>query len=266
MVAVTCKVAATTQRATIMAQRRMFSPQIVDSDAFLDMPISSQALYFHLGMRADDDGFVNPRKIMRTIGATDDDLKIIIAKRFVLPFENGVVVIKHWRMNNLVRKDWYKPTQYIEEKSKLFVKENSAYTLDSSQGNPVNELLTSSVTVRTRRLGKVRLGKVKKPQGSEIPSKDVVEVIDSFKPVNPSYELWFSNTSQRASIERMLKIHGKDRLLKVIAFLPVSNTIPYVPSVTEPYMLEKKWAELQAALIKTKNKELSNRTPNVAFT
>src|SRR3990167_11099146 len=120
-----------------MAQRRMFSPAIVESDAFLDMPASSQALYFHLGMYADDDGFVNPQKIMRMMNASADDLRVIVTKRFVLPFENGVVVIKHWRINNLIRKDWHKETQYIEEKSRLVIKDNGAYT------EIVNEPLTS---------------------------------------------------------------------------------------------------------------------------
>jgi hypothetical protein len=107
----------------------MFTMKIVDSDAFLDMPMSTQSLYFHLNMRADDDGFVNnPRKIQRMIGASDDDLKLLLAKRFILGFENGVVVIKHWRMHNLLRKDRYNPTQYIEEKSTLEIKEDGAYT------------------------------------------------------------------------------------------------------------------------------------------
>ena len=107
----------------------MFTMKIVDSDAFLDMPMSSQALYFHLNMRADDDGFVNnPKKIQRVIGASEDDLKLLLAKRFILGFENGVIVIKHWRMHNLLRKDRYNPTQYIEQKATLEVKEDGAYT------------------------------------------------------------------------------------------------------------------------------------------
>ena len=86
-----------------MAERRMFTKKIIDSDAFLDMPLSTQALYFHLNMRADDDGFVNnPKKICRMTGASEDDLRVLISKRFVLTFENGVIVIKHWRMHNLL--------------------------------------------------------------------------------------------------------------------------------------------------------------------
>ena len=87
-----------------MAEKRMFTQKIIDSDAFLDMPLSTQALYFHLNMRADDDGFINnPKRIQRTIGASDDDLKLLIAKRFVICFENGVIVIKHWKMHNTLR-------------------------------------------------------------------------------------------------------------------------------------------------------------------
>ena len=112
-----------------MAERRMFTQKIVDSDAFLDMPLSTQALYFHLNMRADDDGFVNnPKKIQRMIGASEDDLKLLIAKRFILGFENGVIVIKHWRMHNLLRKDRYNPTQYQEQMAKLQLKDNGSYT------------------------------------------------------------------------------------------------------------------------------------------
>ena len=112
-----------------MAERRMFAKTIIDSDAFLDMPLSTQALYFHLSMRADDDGFINnPKKIQRMIGASEDDLKLLIAKRFILPFDSGVVVIKHWKIHNYIQKDRYKPTIYQEELSQLEEKENKSYT------------------------------------------------------------------------------------------------------------------------------------------
>lgn len=116
----------------------MFSPEIVGSDAFIEMPLSAQLLYFHLGMRADDDGFVNPNITMRMIGANADDLRILLVKRFLLQFENGVVVVKHWRVNNFIRKDRYKATTYIEQKTMLRVKENMSYTLDERQGKPIH--------------------------------------------------------------------------------------------------------------------------------
>ena len=112
-----------------MAERRMFTQKIIDSDAFLDMPLSTQALYFHLNMRADDDGFINnPKRIQRTIGASEDDLELLLAKRFVIGFQSGVLVIKHWRMHNTLRKDRYNPTQYQEELAMLDIKDNNAYT------------------------------------------------------------------------------------------------------------------------------------------
>jgi len=117
-----------------MAQRRLFSPQIVESDAFLDMPLSSQALYFHLSMYADDDGFIgNPKRIMKMTGANEDDLRILDGKRFILTFSTGIVVIKHWLINNWIRPDRYKQTKYLEEKKQLIQKENGSYTENDNQ-------------------------------------------------------------------------------------------------------------------------------------
>lgn len=113
-----------------MARRRMFSKAIIDSDAFLDMPVTTQLLYFHLSMRADDDGFINkPKSIMRACGGNDDDMKILIAKKFIIPFESGIVVIKHWKIHNLIAKDRYTETTYKEEKATLMLDEKNAYTL-----------------------------------------------------------------------------------------------------------------------------------------
>ncbi len=118
-----------------MAERRMFAKSIVLSDAFLDMPASARCLYFTLSMFADDDGFVNtPKGIMRQCGACEDDFKILLAKKFLLAFETGVIVIKHWRINNYLRKDRYTETKYLEEKKHLKISENGAYTLG---GTPV---------------------------------------------------------------------------------------------------------------------------------
>ena len=136
-----------------MAEKRMFTMQIVDSDAFLDMPLSTQALYFHLNMRADDDGFVNnPKKILRMIGASDDDLRILLLKRFVIGFEEkGVIVIKHWRMNNYLRKDRYHPTQYQDELHTLGIKDNGSYTeqerLLSTSGIPNDNQLATEISI-----------------------------------------------------------------------------------------------------------------------
>lgn len=137
-----------------MAQKRMFSKQITDSDAFIEMPLSTQCLYFHLGMQADDDGFINaPKRIQRVIGASDDDLKLLIAKKFIIPFESGVVVQKHWHINNNIRSDRYKETVYLEEKSLLESKPNGAYTLVGLSGG------IPMVSIEQNRLDKNRLNK-----------------------------------------------------------------------------------------------------------
>lgn len=112
-----------------MAERRMFAKTIVTSDAFLDMPLSARCLYFTLGMFADDDGFVNnPKSIMRQVGACTDDLNLLLLKRFILAFDSGVIVIKHWKIHNYIAKDRYKETKYIEEKSTLMLDDKGAYT------------------------------------------------------------------------------------------------------------------------------------------
>lgn len=121
-----------------MSKKRMFSQQIINSDAFTDMPLSSQALYLHLNMNADDDGFVNnPKMICKMIGASADDLTLLKAKKFIIEFESGVIVIKHWLMNNTIRKDRYTPTTYLEEKQQIYVKENGAYSLGLPNGNQI---------------------------------------------------------------------------------------------------------------------------------
>jgi len=124
-----------------MAERRMFAKQIIDSDAFLDMPTSSQSLYFHLGMRGDDEGFINnPKKIQRMIGASDDDIKILIAKNFVIPFESGVCVIKHWKLHNYIRGDRLQATVYQEERQKLSLKNNNVYSMTDTCQSDVSQM------------------------------------------------------------------------------------------------------------------------------
>ncbi|MFR9090743.1 hypothetical protein [Ruminococcus bicirculans (ex Wegman et al. 2014)] len=117
-----------------MAEKRMFAKIIIDSDLFLDMPLSTQALYFHLSMRADDEGFMNnPKKIQRAIGCTDDDMKLLIAKSYIIPFKSGVIVIKHWLIHNTLRKDRMTLTTYTNEKSMLRVEDNGAYSMIDNQ-------------------------------------------------------------------------------------------------------------------------------------
>lgn len=164
----------------------MFTKKITESDAFLDMPCSTQVLYFHLNMAADDDGFVNnPKKIQRMVGCSDDDMKVLIMKSFILVFDSGVIVIKHWKMHNYIQSDRYKPTDYIEEKSMLTIKKNKSYTLaekeslentdENEDGYSLDTNCVQDVSVGKDRLGKDRLGKVK---------KDIVEKNSTVYPIS----------------------------------------------------------------------------------
>lgn len=163
-----------------MAERRMFAKSVVESDPFMDMPAEAQALYFHLNMAADDDGFCdNPRSVMRQCGASNDTMKLLIAKKFVLTFEKNdgfVVVVKHWRLNNYIRKDTYHETKYKEFMRELYFDENQSYSTNPGDGHvpclpksstvPVtypsltsNEPVTEPSRTRDNPLTQVRLGK-----------------------------------------------------------------------------------------------------------
>lgn len=157
-----------------MAEKRMFAKTIIDSDAFLSLPLSTQALYFHLSMRADDDGFINkPKSIMRSVGANDDDLALLIAKGFIIPFESGIIVIKHWKIHNYIQKDRYKPTVYVEEISTLRIKDNRSYTLDAS-GQPVYSLEAQSS------IDKNRKGKISYADNVYMTKKEYQTLVDTY--------------------------------------------------------------------------------------
>jgi len=236
-----------------MAQRRMFSLQIVDTDAFLDMPQSSQLLYFHLSMRADDDGFVgNPKKIIRMCGAGEDDLKVLVAKRFILSFETGVIVIKHWKIHNYIQNDRYHETKYLDEKNGLVIKENGSYT------ECIQDVSTMDTEVR---LGKVRLGKVSLAETS---SAEIAQVIKEFESVDPKNKTYYGNTTQRKACAFLLEQHGLERVLEVIRALPKINSLQiYVAQVTTPDELMKNWVKLENAY-KKKKAELSTKGRGLA--
>jgi hypothetical protein len=222
-----------------MAERRMFAKTIIDSDAFLDMPQSTQLLYFHLSMRADDDGFINkPKSIMREVGCKDDDLKILASKKFLIPFESGVVVIKHWKIHNYIAKDRYTETKYKNEKAKLILDENNSYT----------ECIHLVDDCETQvRLGKVRLGKVsiEKPTMQEINEyqQDKCPSVDS----NTFFEYYDSNDWQDKNGKpvknwklKMLTWHNKN--VKAGWLPPVQPKKEYRPSDDPVYA---KWLKLQ---------------------
>lgn len=164
-----------------MARRRMFSLDIVDTDKFLDMPSSAQALYFHLGMRADDDGFVSsPKKITKIVNCAEDDLKLLIAKKYLIPFESGVVVISDWKINNELKKDRCKPTIHLSEFEKIQTQKNKSYSLITSKADTkclqnVSKMDTQ-YSIGKYSIGKDSIGKdsIDKESG-EVPKKKTPE-------------------------------------------------------------------------------------------
>lgn len=176
-----------------MAERRMFAKTIVLSDAFLDMPMSARCLYFTLGMFADDDGFVNsPRGIMRQCGASDDDLKVLLAKKFLLAFDSGVIVIKHWRINNYLRSDRYAETKYLDEKKSLIIDQNGSYVQPKEAGIP-GGIPNSGIP----RLGKDRLVEVSEGKDRLEEDKDTLTLKGSSVCASDFERFWSAYPKKR---------------------------------------------------------------------
>lgn len=205
-----------------MAERRMFAKTIIDSDAFLDMSLSTQALYFHLSMRADDDGFVNnPKKIQRMIGCGDDELKMLVAKKFIIPFESGICVIKHWRIHNYIQTDRYKETVYKEEKSHLELKSNKAYKyLDTPCIQSVSKLEPQV------RLGKVRLGKdsIDNSIINNTCSSELQQIIDKWNALGlQNLKFINSGTKRHTMLQARIKEYGIDAIISAIESISNSS-------------------------------------------
>lgn len=166
-----------------MAEKRMFTKKITQSDEFIAMPHSSQNLYWHLNMEADDEGFVNsPKRVIRMIGASEDDIKILLAKRFLIGFESGVIVIKHWKMHNVIRSERLKNTSHVEERSRLSVKENGSYTesktISLQDVSQVSDKCQTNVSIEEIRLDEISLEEIsvgKKSSRFAPPSQEEVK-------------------------------------------------------------------------------------------
>lgn len=181
-----------------MAQRRMFSKSITNNDNFIELPATTQNLYFHLSMNADDDGFVdNWKSIMRMIGSKEDDIKLLIAKSYLIPFESGIVVIKHWRLNNYLRSDRHNPTNYQEEFNNLSLKENGSYEL-------VYQMDTNGI----HRLGKDSIDKI---SIDNIYSQVEVELGMTLSPIN--YE----------KINYLIEKYGEEKFKEALATTSNAN-------------------------------------------
>lgn len=238
-----------------MATKRMFSKDITGSDAFLDMPASTQVLYFHLGMEADDDGFVgNPKKVMRVIGSSEDDLKILLTKRFLLTFTSGVVVVKHHRINNNWDKYNCKRTMYLEEFSQLNIKENRSYTLDKSQGIPLQSANSLQAVSRIEEKRIDKWSGANAPQYEILPDNTETQKT-SPKPKYPhSKEVfswfpkpeksWARNTTELEHAEFLWE-RGEATVKKVLAYYERhKDDEGFGFVVTSPSHLERKWASI----------------------
>ena len=207
-----------------MAERRMFAKTIIDSDLFLDMSLSTQSLYFHLSMRADDEGFINnPKKIQRMIGAGDDELKILIAKSFIIPFASGICVIKHWKIHNFIRTDRYKETFYLNEKEQLNCTDSKVYELKNIEvfntnitgipngnqkdttGIPDVNQMDTQVRLGKARLGKVSLDTIGQKNSKAIPD-NLQQVAEAWNSLNLSCIKSINNTRLKLLNSRIKEV------------------------------------------------------------
>ena len=210
-----------------MAERRMFAKTIIDSDAFLDMSLSTQSLYFHLSMRADDDGFVNnPKKIQRMIGCGDDELKMLVTKKFIIPFESGICVIKHWKIHNYIQTDRYKETVYKEEKAHLEIKDNKAYKyLDAACIQPVYKMETQDRLGKDR-LGKDRLGKdsIDNSIINNTCSSELQRIIEKWNSLGlQNLKFIKQGTNRYTMLQARIKEYGIDSIISAIESINKSS-------------------------------------------
>ena len=219
-----------------MAKKRMFNVDIVGSDAFLDLPHTAQALYFQLGMRADDDGFVgNPKTIQRIAGTKASDLELLVKKRFLLQFPSGVVVIKHWKINNQIQKDRYTPTVYTEEYQSLYIKDNKAYTeMDKGCIQSVSEMDTQ-ISIDKSRLDKNSRGGEKHAHGFFANVLLTDDELQKLAAEIPNYEEYIEKLSHyiesngkkyKSHYATILMWHRKDREKQPAA---PAETLPQAP-------------------------------------
>jgi hypothetical protein len=260
-----------------MSRRRLFSQTIVESDAFLDMPLTSQSLYFHLCMNADDDGFVNPKRIVRMIGANDDDLKILIAKRYLLVFESGVVVIKHWLISNTIRHDRYQPTTYMLELGLLTKNEFGAYTEIANITTKLEEITDTGDNAATnwqpagnQRLPQVKLSKVKlkvssKPMaGLAAAADDDLDHVSAgqnglairvaSRDIDEAFAYWHEAVGYRVTsnvkanrefCSKLIREYGLDDLKRMIKGVAMASEDRFAPRVANFAQLYRKWDDLK---------------------
>lgn len=224
-----------------MAQKRMFDKAVIDTDRFMDLPVSAKALYFLLGMEADDEGFVSYKKVLRIHGGNEDDIKVLQAKNFVIKFDTGVVVITDWRKNNWLDSRRIKSTEYVTEKELLAITKDNQYMLSKCLADVKPEEYRGEENRREE--------SISKSVDLRIP-----EVIKLFEEVNPSYEKFYANKTQRSACSRLLKKWSVEQIRAVVGILPEMNASQYAKgkSIT-PLQLEENLGYIKAWIDQKKN-------------
>lgn len=217
-----------------MANRRMFSKSITSSSQFLMMPSSSQNLYFHIGMNADDDGFCEHFAVMRMTDSKPDDLKILQAKGFVNVFDDRVLIIIDWKENNYLRPDRYTPSKYLD----VYKKELKRL----SSGIPNVDLGKDSI-------------EIVEDTNTETSSVEISNLIKSFEVINQASKKFYSNKTQRDACNSLIESYGYEKVMSIIEkTIPRTNTMEFFPSITTPLQLFEKWATLESAVAKFRSK------------
>ncbi|MBR4111580.1 MAG: hypothetical protein IKK53_00950 [Ruminiclostridium sp.] len=239
-----------------MAMRRMISKEICNAESFLEMPKTSQCLYFHLVLNSDDEGFVSPKGIMRLTGAETDDLKVLISKNFVIPFDSGVIVITHWNMMNCVQKDRFKNTIHIEEKASLQTDKNNAYYLSSTLET---KCIHNGNAMDTQfRIGKSNIGEEKSVHPSENEWVEIQTAV--YKSID--YDALISdNPVLKNEINGIVQIIVTAILSNEPSFIINGSPVPY--SVAKETLLSLKYENVIEVIKTIKDKSIDDESFNV---
>lgn len=238
-----------------MAQKRMFDKAIIDTDKFMDLSLTSKAIYFLLGMEADDEGFVSYKKVMRIHGGNEDDVKVLVAKNFLILFPSGVVVITDWNRNNYLDKNRIKETEYQKEKKDLVLTKKGKYELNigltSIEENSIEESRVEENSSATAEPGKT------------LPSKEIVEIIKKMESVDPKNKLYYRNKTQRSACQFLIENYEFENVIKIIDFI-ISNRgkLKYLPSITTPCELRDKWQKI-GDMVARNSADLQEKLNNV---
>lgn len=222
-----------------MAQKRMFDRAIIDTDKFMDLSMSSKALYFLLGMEADDEGFVSFKKVMRIHGGNEDDIKILVAKSFLIMFESGVVVITDWNTNNWLDSRRTRPTEYQKEKRLLELTESNKYVL-SNRLDSIEEYRIEQKSIEENISDEESSQKSSKKSKSKIAHNPLgSEIIKAFESIDPKNKTYYGNKTQRQACDFLIEEYGLDQVLDLIPKLEETNRKSFY-QITTPWDMKEK--------------------------